>query len=111
MAYLQMKAVVYNKFGGPEVLEYVDHPSPERAAGDLLVRIKSTSVNPVDCKIRQGKLPFAKRQKVQAFNNGPEHAQTPYKPWYLDHSHLCLQILGGDLCGVVEAADEKSPVS
>ena len=62
-----MKAVVHAGFGGPEVLEYVDHPLPDRAAGsgDVLVKIRSTSVNPVDYMIRQGKLPFSKKRKVR----------------------------------------------
>ena len=34
-----MKAVILNKHGGPEVLEYVEYPTPEPGAGQVLVRL------------------------------------------------------------------------
>lgn len=44
-----MQAVVINKIGGVEVLEYVhDCPVPERKPGQVLVKLQSSSVNPVD---------------------------------------------------------------
>ena len=48
-----MKAMVITAFGGPEVFEQHDIPRPEPGIGELLVRVRATSVNPVDCKIRQ----------------------------------------------------------
>jgi NADPH:quinone reductase-like Zn-dependent oxidoreductase len=49
-----MRAVVIHEFGGPDVLqlEEVDPPSP--ADGELLVRLRAASVNPVDWKNRTG---------------------------------------------------------
>lgn len=62
-----MKAVVYKTFGPPEVLKLVNHPLPQRSAGEVLVKIRSTSVNPVDYKIRKGSIPvIAKKEKVLA---------------------------------------------
>ncbi len=50
-----MKAVIINKHGGPEVLEYVeDFPNPELALGEVLVKVKSTSLNKIDTVIRNG---------------------------------------------------------
>ncbi|MCX6145763.1 MAG: zinc-binding dehydrogenase [Candidatus Kapabacteria bacterium] len=50
-----MKAVILNQHGGPEVLEYVeDFPMPELKPGEVLVKIKSTSLNKVDTVIRKG---------------------------------------------------------
>jgi NADPH:quinone reductase len=43
-----MRAVVYERFGGPEVLELRDWPRPEPAAGQLLVAVHAAGVNPVD---------------------------------------------------------------
>lgn len=59
-----MKAVVYKTFGAPDVLKLVQHPLPQRSAGELLVKVKSTSVNPVDYKTRNGSIPIAKKNKV-----------------------------------------------
>jgi len=63
--YTVMKAVIYKSFGPPDVLKLVNHPLPQRSAGEVLVKIKSTSVNPVDYKIRKGSIPIvAKKEKV-----------------------------------------------
>src|ERR671935_56625 len=43
-----MRAIVYERFGGPEVLELQTIPIPEPAAGQLLVAIHAAGVNPVD---------------------------------------------------------------
>lgn len=51
-----MKAILYRRYGGPEVLEYADVPEPAIAPGQLLVDVHVASVNPVDCKIRAGAL-------------------------------------------------------
>jgi NADPH:quinone reductase-like Zn-dependent oxidoreductase len=51
-----MNAVTYRRFGSPDVLELVDIPSPHPAAGQLLVRVRAASVNPLDGKIRRGEL-------------------------------------------------------
>ena len=49
-----MKAVRFHSYGGPEVLVYEDVPKPEPAAGEVLVKVHATSVNPIDWKIRAG---------------------------------------------------------
>jgi len=49
-----MKAIVVEDFGGPEVLRIADAPEPQPAAGQVLVRIHSAGVNPVDTYIRAG---------------------------------------------------------
>lgn len=52
-----MQAVVVSKTGGPEVLQ--DHPVPRRGPHQVLVRVHSSSVNPVDTQLRAGTLPPA----------------------------------------------------
>jgi NADPH:quinone reductase-like Zn-dependent oxidoreductase len=45
-----MKAIQFKSFGSPEVLEYVDLPTPQADADSAVVQIKAASVNPSDVK-------------------------------------------------------------
>ena len=49
-----MKAVIFRRYGGPEVLEYTDVADPVLEPGGVLVRVKACSVNHLDLWIRQG---------------------------------------------------------
>jgi NADPH:quinone reductase-like Zn-dependent oxidoreductase len=49
-----MKAIVLHQYGGPEQLRYEDSDVPEFGDNEVLVRVRATSVNPVDYKIRSG---------------------------------------------------------
>lgn len=51
-----MKAVGIRSFGGREVLEVLDVPVPDPGPGEVLIRNKAASINPVDWKIRAGLL-------------------------------------------------------
>lgn len=75
-----MKAIIINKFGGPEVFTSVDTDQPKPGAGQVLIRVEASSVNPVDTKIRSGAL----------------KAIAPPFP----------AILHGDVAGVVESTGE-----
>ena len=77
---MTMNAYVINRFGGPEVFQKVSVPRPEPKAGEVLIRVKATSVNPVDYKIRSGALGVL----------GPKFPA----------------ILHGDVAGVVEAVGD-----
>jgi NADPH2:quinone reductase len=48
-----MKAVVMNRAGGPEVLEYVERPDPVPGASDALVEITVAGVNFMDTGVRR----------------------------------------------------------
>jgi NADPH:quinone reductase-like Zn-dependent oxidoreductase len=74
-----MKAVRFHSYGAPDLLVYEDAPKPEPAAGEVLVKVHATSVNPIDWKIRAGHL--------RGFRDYP----LPF-------------ILGWDVSGVVESA-------
>ncbi|GAB3219737.1 alcohol dehydrogenase catalytic domain-containing protein [Spirosoma arcticum] len=52
-----MRAIVIHRFGDTSVFEQVELPRPVPAPHELQVRVKATSVNPVDYKIRSGALP------------------------------------------------------
>jgi NADPH:quinone reductase-like Zn-dependent oxidoreductase len=49
-----MKGVVLHQYGGPEELRYEETPRPEFGDNEVLVRVKATSVNPIDFKLRSG---------------------------------------------------------
>jgi NADPH:quinone reductase-like Zn-dependent oxidoreductase len=51
-----MKAVRFNEYGGVDVLQVVDVPTPEPGEGQVLVRVKATSINPGEAKIRTGEM-------------------------------------------------------
>jgi len=86
-----MKAVRIHEYGGPEVLSIDEIPIPQPAPDEVLIKVHSTSVNPVDWKIREGqrkdkfpaKLPLTLGwdvsgtveevgEKVSAFKKGDE---------------------------------------
>lgn len=49
-----MKAVRLQGYGGVEQLRYEEVPAPSAAAGEVLVKLAATSINPIDWKIRRG---------------------------------------------------------
>ena len=49
-----MKAVVFERFGGPEVLTYGQRPAPEVGPGQVLVRVRACGVNHLDLWVRGG---------------------------------------------------------
>jgi NADPH:quinone reductase-like Zn-dependent oxidoreductase len=51
-----MLAVEFDTYGGPEVLKMRRRVTPELAPGELLVRVRAVSMNPVDWKVRSGML-------------------------------------------------------
>jgi NADPH:quinone reductase-like Zn-dependent oxidoreductase len=51
-----MKAAVIRGYGGAERLEIRDMPRPEPGSGQILIRVRAAGVNPIDWKIRQGKM-------------------------------------------------------
>lgn len=52
-----MKAIRVHQFGGPEVLELEDVPTPTLGPGQVLVRVRAVGVNPVDTYFRSGTNP------------------------------------------------------
>lgn len=49
-----MKAVFFERFGGPEVLQYGDLPDPTPAPGEVVVDAAAASINAADWKFRSG---------------------------------------------------------
>lgn len=51
-----MQAITYDAYGGPDVLELTEQPEPKVAPAEVLVKVRSAAVNPVDWKLMNGKL-------------------------------------------------------
>jgi NADPH2:quinone reductase len=52
-----MKAMTLKAFGGPESFELRDVPKPAPGAGQVLVQVHATSINPLDYQVRRGDYP------------------------------------------------------
>jgi NADPH:quinone reductase-like Zn-dependent oxidoreductase len=75
-----VRAIVVERFGGPEVLQVAWVAQPTPGPGEVLVRVAAAGVNPVDWKVRAGAA-------------GERYGRPPYVP-------------GWDLAGVVEATGD-----
>src|SRR5438094_609409 len=49
-----MKAILFDRFGGTEVLREADIEIPQPSAGQVRVRVKAAGVNALDGKVRSG---------------------------------------------------------
>ncbi len=52
-----MKAIIYHKFGDVDVLKYEDTESPKVSNDEVLVKVKASSINSLDLRLRSGKSP------------------------------------------------------
>src|SRR5262249_31505866 len=82
-----MKAIVYHRYGGPEVLEYAEIDRPTPGDDEVLVRVRAASVNPFDWHFMRG-LPYGVR--IIAGIGKPKNPR-----------------LGVDVAGVVEAVGKN----
>ncbi len=78
-----MKAVVYDRYGGPEVLRVEELPRPSPGPGQVLLRVVCASVNAADYRLLRAD-PFIAR-----FDQGLSRPKR--------------RVLGADVAGVVEA--------
>jgi NADPH:quinone reductase-like Zn-dependent oxidoreductase len=51
-----MKAALFRRFGGPEVLEIADLPDPHPEPGQVRIAVRAAGVNPSDWKKRRGEM-------------------------------------------------------
>ncbi|GAA3447755.1 NADP-dependent oxidoreductase [Planomonospora venezuelensis] len=52
-----MKAAAFASFGGPEVLQIMEVPTPQAGPGQVRVRIRAAGVQPYDAAVRAGWVP------------------------------------------------------
>lgn len=76
-----MRAIEQTEVGGPEVLKVREVADPKPAAGEILVRVRASGLNPVDAAVRSGNYQLL--------------GQPPF-------------IIGWDVSGVVEAVNGTS---
>jgi NADPH:quinone reductase-like Zn-dependent oxidoreductase len=82
-----MQAIVYHRYGSPDVLELVEIPMPTPAEGQVLIRVHAASVNPYDWHFLRG-TPSVIRLFI-----GMRSPKSPR--------------LGADVAGVVDAVGAK----
>jgi NADPH:quinone reductase-like Zn-dependent oxidoreductase len=61
-----MNAMLIHKYGGPEVFQFGEIETPQIKDDEILVKVKGSSVNPVDAGIRRGLLKSFVRLKLPA---------------------------------------------
>ena len=55
-----MKAIVYHRYGSPDVLKCEEIEKPTAEDNEVLIKIRAASVNPADWHLMEGKPPFAR---------------------------------------------------
>ena len=49
-----MNAIYFDEYGPADVLRYGEQPTPTAKPNQILVRVRASSVNPIDWKVRRG---------------------------------------------------------
>ncbi|MEA2436084.1 MAG: hypothetical protein QOF65_640 [Thermoleophilaceae bacterium] len=90
-----MQAVVVRETGGPEVLQFeeVDRPSP--GDGEVLIRVRAASINPVDWKYRRG---FAEKPLPAVLGNDVSGT--------VEESRAAGYVEGDDVFGIAASGGE-----
>lgn len=87
-----MKAMVYTKYGPPEVLQLTEVAKPVPSDNEILIRVRATTVTAADYRMRSFKVPpaFWLFARLQFGILGPRH-----------------RVLGIELAGDIEAAGKS----
>jgi NADPH:quinone reductase-like Zn-dependent oxidoreductase len=72
-----MEAIVYSRFGSPDVLELREIDRPKAGEGEVLVRVRAASVNPADWYLMTG-APLVARAQMGL--RGPKTGRLGVRP-------------------------------
>jgi NADPH:quinone reductase-like Zn-dependent oxidoreductase len=61
-----MKAVVFDAFGGPEMLRFADVDEPVPGPGQVRIEVRAAGVNPADGKLRNGSMRSRRTESLPA---------------------------------------------
>ena len=86
-----MRAIVWTKFGPPDVLQLQEVAKPAPKEHEVLIRIYATTVTAGDCELRNLKVPIAYQLPIRLF------------VWHVRRRRQRPLILGQELAGEVEA--------
>jgi NADPH:quinone reductase-like Zn-dependent oxidoreductase len=84
-----MKAIVYKKYGSPNVLKVMDVEKPTPEPGEVLIKVYASTVTSADCMMRRGDT-ILSRILLGLFRPGKKY-----------------QILGTEFSGTIEATGSK----
>ena len=91
-----MKAAVFTRYGGPEVVSILEQPKPAVGPKDVLIRTHATTVNSGDSRIRGMRVPagFVPMVRLMFGIFGPRRSS---------------QVLGSSLAGEIVEVGELDP--
>lgn len=92
-SFVAMRAVLFDRYGPPEVLRLGKVERPQPGDGEVLIKVVATTVNRTDCAIRAG------AHFVDRFGYSIVTTGNPFKAL----RHPVTKTLGTELAGVVEA--------
>ena len=93
-----MKAIVIHSSGGPEVLKYEDALRPQPKDDEILIRVITAGVNPVDVFIREGRInrfPFIPGMDVAGVVEQAGNKVTKFKRGDAVYAYLSFDEQGG----------------
>ena len=105
-----MKAVVFDRFGGPEVLEYREVPDPKPRADEVRIDVKACGINHLDLWIRAGfpgldpEMPHILGSEIVGIANTVGEAVRHVKP---GEKVLVLPTLSCGVCPACYAGDDN----
>jgi len=87
------RAIEYRRFGGPEVLEEVEHPEQTPGDGEVRITVRAVGLNPLDFKTFEGQL--RRVERVQRLIHP--------RRWFEGASANFPRCVARDFAGVIDA--------
>ncbi len=98
-----MKAWIFRRYGGPEVLEWADLPDPVPGKGEIVVRVVAAALNPLDWKLRAGQF------KVMTAGCRCAASATTMRAWWRRSGEAVTRLKPGDaVVGIVNPVESRN---